>query len=56
MVDSIANTQGLQLKIKETINAGEFNEKVIQLNIELADYFAMGPKWHLINKLTEKVA
>jgi len=46
----------LKPKIKEAIARGEFQDEVNQLSIEMAEYFALGPKWRLLHKFTEKMS
>jgi hypothetical protein len=54
LYDPLVNAYGLQNNVKKAIDEGEFAEEVEQLSIELQEYFAMGPKWRLINKLADK--
>ena len=46
--DPVLNASGLQSKVKEAVDKGEFADEVQQLSIELEEYFAAGPKWRLI--------
>jgi hypothetical protein len=44
IADPITNARGLQIKVKEAIDVRKFNKEITQLSIELAYYFALGPK------------
>ena len=54
--DLVLNASGLQSKVKEAVDKGEFADEVQQLSIKLQEYFAAGPKWRLIGKLINKTS